>query len=479
MQDIIEQVEGSQTRLCDLESAFGQRSQIQANDTTGDAVARFDADTSLCGLLVFQENDFVGVLLRDVVTRVLSKPFHQEIFLKRPIHKLLAREADMLLELEEDMPLSQAMTEALDRRESLRFMPICVRKECGEHYLLDVHSMMQRQNVDLVHAVEVIEQQRQEVLKAQKEREKMQRALVEASREAGKVEVATGVLHNVGNVLNSVKTSTAMINRTIKQSKVEQLTKVVELLQDQEDNLGEFFSQDERGKVLPVYLANLSEVFKEEHASMNLEIQALIRSVEHIAKVVSSQQAIARGTLAIENVKLSDLAEEVLEMISASLDRHQIELVRDYDEDTVISTDRHMVMQILINLINNARQALRDHQGETRQLSLAIKSSDCDGKPGILMSVCDTGVGIEAETLKKIFTYGFTTKHDGSGFGLHNAANAAKTLGGSLTATSVGAGQGATFKLLLPKVASEPANGSEASSNESNVPVQSAAAEAA
>ena len=87
--------------------------------------------------------------------------------------------------------------------------------------------------------------------KAMEELAAAQSSLLEVSRAAGMAEVATGVLHNVGNVLNSVNVSCTLLIEKIAQSKVEGVSRMAELLAEQKDDLARFFAEDSQGNAGP------------------------------------------------------------------------------------------------------------------------------------------------------------------------------------------------------------------------------------
>ncbi|MEO5960152.1 MAG: PAS domain S-box protein, partial [Opitutaceae bacterium] len=94
---------------------------------------------------------------------------------------------------------------------------------------------------------------------AEEELAKTHRNLVDASRMAGMAEVATGVLHNVGNVLNSLNVSSNTIKTKVSRSKVDGLVKLAALVNDHAANLGVFLTEDPRGRLVPQYLTGLAE----------------------------------------------------------------------------------------------------------------------------------------------------------------------------------------------------------------------------
>ena len=258
-------------------------------------------------------------------------------------------------------------------------------------------------------------------------------------------EVATGVLHNVGNVLNSINISTAILGERLRQSSVESIGKVAALLRQHHDRLGQFMTEDPKGKVLPGYLEQLGEVLLQDRREMQGEIESLVKNVDHIKVIVSMQQSYARVGGVLEELDPKELAEDAIQINSASLQRHGIQLIRNYQPVPRVMVDRHKVLQILVNLISNAKHAL-DNAPE-RRVTMAVSAT---GSGRVRLTVQDNGIGIPPENLSRIFSQGFTTRKDGHGFGLHSGANAAKELGGFLTVESKGIGHGATFILELP-----------------------------
>ena len=279
------------------------------------------------------------------------------------------------------------------------------------------------------------------------ELDKMHKDLVEASRVAGMAEVATGVLHNVGNVLNSVNVSSLLIADGLKKSKAANLAKVVALLEEGADDLGAFISADPRGRQLPRYLRQLSDHLAAEQAALLKEMDLLRNNVEHIKEIVAMQQSYAKVCGVSEQVKASDLLEDALRMHAGALMRHEVQVIREYDPQVSdVTTEKHKVLQILVNLVHNAKYACDESGRKDKRLTLRL----ANGGDRVRISVTDNGVGIPAENLTRIFNHGYTTRKDGHGFGLHSGALAARELGGRLSAHSDGPGRGATFTLELP-----------------------------
>jgi PAS domain S-box-containing protein len=281
---------------------------------------------------------------------------------------------------------------------------------------------------------------------AEQKLDQTHRQLVDASRQAGMAEVATSVLHNVGNVLNSVNVSSSVIAEKIRKSKASSLTKVVALIKEHESDLGNFFANDPKGKQLPGYLASLATHLAQEQNDILDEVKSLAGNIMHIKDIVTTQQSYAKTIGVAENLPVVGLVEDAMQLNKGAMTRHNIKIVRDFADVPPIVTEKHKVLQILVNLIRNAKYACDDRGENDKQITLRIANGD--GK--IKISVIDNGIGILPENLTRIFNHGFTTRKEGHGFGLHNGALVAKELGGSLTAFSEGPGRGATFTLELP-----------------------------
>lgn len=305
----------------------------------------------------------------------------------------------------------------------------------------------------LEEANEQLQQEMAERQRQSQQREQLYARLVETSRRAGMAEVATGVLHNVGNVLNSINVSAHLLVEQLQNSRVKGLQQAMQLLAQHKDDLAEFLTRDEKGQQLLRYLEMVTENLTADRDRALSELDELMRRVEHVKEIVNMQQNYAKLSGGRERFRLQDVLEDAVRINDAGLLRHGVDLERDYRADPWIVAEKHKVLQILINLISNAKYAVSAAAREDKRIVLRI---DCAGDEAIV-AVEDNGVGIAAENLARVFEHGFTTKKDGHGFGLHYSALAADDLGGSLSARSDGPGHGATFILRLPIHADEEA----------------------
>lgn len=333
---------------------------------------------------------------------------------------------------------SRALSRAATERDRL-LGELASANDALEARVADRTSQLSLANETLAHEIKVRQQ-------AVEDLQRTQRELVESSRLAGMAEVATGVLHNVGNVLNSVNVSANLVVDQVRNSKTASLARAVQLMRDHRGDLGRFITEDRKGRQLPPFIEAVSIQLNRERAFLEEELRGLQQNVEHIKHIVSTQQSFAKVGGVRETFHLSAVLEDALRINVAALARHGIEIVRQLEPVPALVTDRHKVLQILVNLIANAKQAL-DARATDRRLAVAIRRHGADR---VRVTVTDNGVGISPANLQRIFNHAFTTKKDGHGFGLHSGANAARELGGALSVHSEGIGLGATFTLDLP-----------------------------
>jgi PAS domain S-box-containing protein len=284
------------------------------------------------------------------------------------------------------------------------------------------------------------------IKKAEAKLDQTHKQLLETSRQAGMAEVAASVLHNVGNVLNSVNVASSCVADSLRNSKAANLSKIVALLREHEADLGHFITNDPKGKQLPGYLAQLAEHLADEQTVALDKLARLQKNIEHISEIVATQQNYAKTSDVLESLPIVELVEDAVRMNVGSMERHNIKMLREYSETPLVLADKHKVLQILVNLISNAKHACTDSEKVDKQIILRVAHDN----ERIKISVIDNGVGIPAENMTLIFNHGFTTKKNGHGFGLHSGALAAKEMGGSLAAFSEGPARGATFTLALP-----------------------------
>jgi len=315
--------------------------------------------------------------------------------------------------------------EAVGRGDLSRRLTLKYQDECGE--LAE----------DYNHMADNLKQSREEL-------EKTHAELMESSRLAGMAEIASGVLHNVRNVLTSINIASALVTESVKNSKAVNLKKIVALLREHEANLGEFLSKNPKGQQAMIYLGALSEHLVQEQEKLIKELGMIQEGTKHIEDIVRAQQSYARVSGYTETLKVADVVQDALKMSVPG--RSSVQIVKEIPDDLLVTVERHKMLQILVNLMRNAKQACDGSADEVKRLT--IRATNGDGF--VHVAVSDTGIGIEPKNIDRIFSHGFTTKKDGHGFGLHSSAAAARQLGGALRVSSEGVGKGATFTLDVP-----------------------------
>lgn len=319
--------------------------------------------------------------------------------------------------------------EAVGRGDLSRRVTFKYHDECGE--LAEVYNRM----------IENLKESREQLEKAHTE-------LVESSRLAGMAEIAAGVLHNVGNVLTSINIASSMVTESVRSSKAANLGKVVSMLREHEADLGHYLTQDPKGSQAFGYLGALSEHLVKEQEAVIRELAQIQQGTRHIEEIVHAQQNYAKVSGILETLKVSDVVCDALKMSVTA--RNGLQIVKEIPENMTVTVEKHKILQILVNLMRNAKQACDGSAAEVKTLTIRATN----GGDFVHLSVSDNGIGIDPRNIGRIFSHGFTTKKDGHGFGLHSSAAAARQLGGALRVDSDGIGKGATFTLDIPVKAS-------------------------
>ena len=285
------------------------------------------------------------------------------------------------------------------------------------------------------------------------------RGLIEREQLRGQVEdafsnkemgdVASTVLHNVGNVLNSVNVAVHVVHELVDQSSVILVYRIAELLKGHDENWEIFLTQDPKGKRIPPAIMKLGSHLIEEQQAVLKEIEGLVRNIDHVKQIIISHQTMAKVGGGSESLSVVELLDQAVELSFQPGDAKWIRIQRDYQPVPAVLVDRHQLLQVLVNLLRNAKQAMQLHGGVDHLLTIRVEGRTDDGL-SVVITIRDTGMGIAHEHLAKMFTRGFTTKHDGNGIGLHSSMVTIHRMGGLLQAHSDGVGTGATFTLTFP-----------------------------
>lgn len=277
--------------------------------------------------------------------------------------------------------------------------------------------------------------------------EGLRRELMQASHRAGMAEIATGVLHNVGNVLNSVNVSAEALMKELESSRLHLLGRTVAMLEQHEAGLAEFLTEDPRGRKLPALLAKLGQELEVEQQRLHGELSRLRKHLGLMRSIVEAQQSIAKLGDMTETVRPDELVQQTLTMFQLDIESRVIELRLELDDVGSVVLDKQATLQVLANLIRNAIEAL-EVVDRARRLVIRLRADE----QKLYFEVEDNGTGIHPEHLERLFQHGFSTKPSGHGFGLHTSGIAARTMNGTLEVHSDGPDQGARIRLTLPRI---------------------------
>ncbi len=285
-------------------------------------------------------------------------------------------------------------------------------------------------------SIEILDERTKQLKAAQQE-------LIDKAHQAGMADIASGTLHNVGNILNSVKVSAQLIRTNLNVSNVSNFKRANDLLRENIDRLEDFIVNDPKGKKLMDYYLKLESIILEEHRHVMDNLDRLNEKIDMIADVIAAQQSYAGISSLTEVYSLETIIEDALTLQSGSINQYGIKIIRDITPLPLIPIQKTKLVHIIINLIKNAKESMVDLPVNNRVMKISIEQKG----EYAYMKISDSGSGISEKNLKKIFTHGFTTKKDGHGFGLHSCANYMMEMHGKIWAESEGEGKGATFVL--------------------------------
>lgn len=289
--------------------------------------------------------------------------------------------------------------------------------------------------------------------KAEQEVAYLHQQLLLSAREIGMADISAAVLHNVGNVLNSVCVSLDLLKDSLINSRSDRLKNVSDLLEENMGSISRYLAEDEKGKQIPQYLISLSKNISDEYQTCQEEVKNLESYIQHIKEIVASQNSMCRTSGMTELIIPSETMDSALKISETSDFSNKINFIKNYAYKKKIRIDKTKMLQILVNILQNAKQSVlaNDNVGK-KEISISIEETEgkTEGMNDLKIVIQDNGVGIPPENLTRIFSFGYTTKEDGHGFGLHACAIAAHEMGGDLVAISEGVGKGATFVLTLP-----------------------------
>lgn len=269
-----------------------------------------------------------------------------------------------------------------------------------------------------------------------------QQQLLDNAHRSGMAEIAGGILHNIGNNLNSLNISLDLMQSTVEQSKLHGLAKANRILEDASDQL----AAHPKGSDLLAYYQGLEGFFNAEQETLQEELAKVREKINHIRQDVQEQSRYAHGDLFLEEVDISRIVKDAVSMHEGRIEKHNIQVDTLFNKLPRCRVVRIKAIQILSNLIKNGIEALCERESR-RVLTITTRALDSDH---FLVDISNNGPSIPENILGKIFNYGFTTHKGAGGMGLHAAANAASQMGGALKAANMECDRGCSFTLTMP-----------------------------
>lgn len=286
-----------------------------------------------------------------------------------------------------------------------------------------------------------------DVTELKKAEEKIRDREVQLANESGKTEVIVDILHNIGNVLNSINVSALKIKEHIEDSKLSRLTDTLKLIIENTNNLGDYLQHDEKGKFIPDYLQKLSERLLQEQALMLQETNQLEKRLEVINHILELQQDVNKSTLFTKEEPLDEMIETALDLLRSKIEHRSIKINLNIDQKIKIVCIRSKIIHVFVNLIKNAMESIVEKKQDDGLIEIEAHQNANEN----IIIVRDNGVGIESANLKTIFNHGFTTKPSGYGFGLHSCATSIQEINGTIYAESEGENKGCAIVINLAK----------------------------
>jgi signal transduction histidine kinase len=275
--------------------------------------------------------------------------------------------------------------------------------------------------------------------------------LGESEMSAASTKGEESVFHKMRNVLNSVHVSAGLIHHQLREFHVDDVGRVADMLEAHDDNVGWYLSQDSKGKKIPHFLGELSQELQHTRLDVLTELTTLNYYLEQLEYLLTVGQSPERAGGFKETVHFSTVLDEAITLHQGELDRMGIAVVRNYDsvDEGILEVSR--LSSIVVNLVRNAINAMRESTEHVHHLILHVLP--CPDREGFVrLQVGNTGRGISSDCLTRVFSPQQSGSQSHVLPNLHMSALAAKDLGGSLRVWSDGPNQGAIFTLDVPVI---------------------------
>ena len=283
------------------------------------------------------------------------------------------------------------------------------------------------------------------------ERVRAEEALAQAFAQ-GRLEVMDTILHNIGNAITSVAIGIGTLKEELANNPlIERLSALSETVQEHAEDWGDYVQHDPQGQQVRPFLLALAADFIEQNRELSRTVERVNGQTNHIVDIVRAQRGFASKAMTSKDVNLRQAISGALKIVQDSFASRGIQTqVNCGDAPAEIRIQESQFNQMLVNLLKNAMEAideLKKSGGLKGPPRIEIRA--CIQQDFLVLEVQDNGIGIEQKNLKTIFGAGYTTKREGSGLGLHSAANFVTGSGGKIQPLSDGYGTGTTMRVTL------------------------------
>lgn len=313
----------------------------------------------------------------------------------------------------------------------------------------ELSNSFNKMSYELAHSYKQLDDYRRTLENKVQERtmelQEAQDTMIKQAHEAGMAEMAVGILHNIGNAITPAKINNILLLNRLRTNSLTNDVKKAMTDISAALKAPETIDAEENQRLLAI-AELLPQTIEDEYEYVAKAVESVFQKHEHIESIISMQLRYARSNKGIEEVDINALINDALQMLKESIENRKIIIKRYLGNIPPAIIEKGKMMQIVINLIKNAYEAMDNENLHLRILS--VRTYVDQGY--VVFAVQDTGEGFSAEEKHKLFHFGYTTKKLGSGFGLHSCANYLIANHGKIEAFSGGKGKGATFVVNVP-----------------------------
>ncbi len=266
----------------------------------------------------------------------------------------------------------------------------------------------------------------------------------------GRLEVLDTIVHNIGNAINSVDVGLGTVQNVVRDNVlVRRLSALADVIAPHADDWETFLIKDRKGRQVVPFLLALAKDFERQNEQLVRTVARVAGRVAHIVEIVRTQTKRYGGAIERVDVDFQQALVDAANILRESITKRGIQLsIHSRGAPREIHVQQSRFHQLIVNLIKNAIDAIDEGRRlRPEEKRGAIRVSAQVVGHDLVIEVSDDGIGIDPKDLDLIFRSDYTTKSNGSGLGLHSAANYVGATGGAIEPSSAGIGKGATIRV--------------------------------